>query len=44
MDDEMVTTQNYIARIYGIIYTERNNQNRSPDAIKSSIKLSALPN
>ncbi len=44
MDDEMVTTQNYIARIYGIIYTERNNQNRSPDAITSSVKLSALPN
>ncbi len=44
MDDEIVTTQNYIARIYGIIYTERNNQNRAPDAITSSVKLSALPN
>jgi signal peptidase I len=44
MDDEMVTPANYISRVYGIIYTERNNQNRTPDAITGSAELSAMPN
>lgn len=44
MDDEMVTTSNYISRVYGIIYTERNNKNRTPDAITGSAELSAMPN
>ena len=42
MDDEMVTPQNYIARIYGIIYTELNTQNQTPDAITSRAKLSDM--
>ena len=42
MDDELVTASNYVGRIYGILYTERNQQNQTADAITSSIKLSAL--
>lgn len=41
MDDELVTPENYEARIYGIIYTTRSKKNQAPDAIKNSEILTA---
>jgi signal peptidase I len=41
MDDELVTPENYQARLYGIIYTERSNDNMTPTARKNLSVLAA---